>query len=99
MVSIVTFGTLSPVPADNGGTGGGGGKEGGRGMGDDIEGVGRRREGEGMCMNDDLQPAADDPFETDRKTDDSFPDSVGTNGLHDMLSKLGDSPDPSKAGF
>ena len=35
---------------------------------------------------------------TDQKACGSFPDSLGTNGLHDMMSKLGESPDPSKAG-
>ena len=59
--------------------------------------VGTKGEGEGMRRNDaPIKPH--DPFGTNQKVSASFPDSLGTNGLHDMLSKLGESPDPSKAG-
>lgn len=59
----------------------------------------QRGEGEGMCVEDTNSPLrSEDPFDTDQKTSSSFPDSLGTNGLHDMISGLGESPDPSKAG-
>lgn len=84
VTSIFTLGTTCTVIESKGtGSGGPAGElDGGEEEAEDIEGVLEVRRGEGEGRCD--------PFE---------PDSVGTTGgLHDMLSKLGESPDPSKAG-
>lgn len=88
VTSIFTLGTTCTVIESKGAGAGGvaGGPawklDGGEEEPEDIEGVLEVRRGEGEGRCD--------PFE---------PDSVGTTGgLHDMLSKLGESPDPSKAG-
>lgn len=84
VTSIFTLGTTCTVIESKGaGAGGAAGSfDKEEEEAEDIEGVLEVRRGEGEGRCD--------PFE---------PDSVGTTGgLHDMLSKLGESPDPSKAG-
>jgi hypothetical protein len=56
-----------------------------------------RQEGEGKCSEDDVFPPQQKD-DNDQKTTGSFPSSLGTTGAHDLFSKLGESPDPSKAG-
>jgi hypothetical protein len=56
-----------------------------------------RQEGEGKCSGDDVFPPQQKD-DNDQKTTGSFPSSLGTTGTHDLFSKLGESPDPSKAG-
>ena len=114
LTTLVTLGVMDGVGGGGGGGGGGVGGGGGGGGGGVVDGVGGggvggggegggggggggvkdgmegRGEGEGRCK-DDLE--RDDPFVVDRKTYGSFADSLGTMG-----SKLGESPDPSKAG-
>ena len=88
--SLVTFRTIFTV-ADSGIA-----AEGREGRGVGVVGVEGAVDGvkEAEYEGDDVFP--DHP--NDKKTCSSFPDSLGTNGVHDMLSKLGESPDPSKAG-
>ena len=104
--SIVTFNTILTA-GESGVCPLGGGQEGHSataGDEDGLKGITEERviemgrgEGEGTCTDDGLL-RPNKPFETDQKASSSFPDSLGTNGLRDMLSKLGESPDPSKAG-
>ena len=57
-------------------------------------------EGGGKSSKGEVFPPkqADSMLESDQKTMGSFPNSLGTAGPHDLFSKLGESPDPSKAG-
>jgi hypothetical protein len=50
-----------------------------------------RQEGEGKCSEDDV-------FPPQQKDDNDQKTTLGTTGAHDLFSKLGESPDPSKAG-
>ena len=94
--SLVTFGTIFTA-ADSGIA-----AEGREGRGTQmtgLEGATDRGRGERGGEREIEELEEDDVFpDFPTGQTSSFPDSLGTNGLHDMLSKLGESPDPSKAG-
>ena len=93
--SIATFGSYVTA-VDNGVTT----VVGGRGfisVWEDKDGGRGNDEGEGLKDKSSF-PSKGNCFDNDQKASGSFPSSLGTTGPPDMFSKLGESPDPSKAG-